>query len=146
MIVHALSDSWNIAPPGSTSLPTNDAISSKRNFVTWMSINLYKLRTSAASTRPSASVRLSGLAWLDLLPQWLGPSRVHHNCDTLPNGYAPSLQSVLEPLSAPPGVFFADVAQGSVATIQPTFVVVPELYAECSSDRLLGGRPRNRRL
>jgi hypothetical protein len=77
---------------------------------------------------------------LQLLLQKLGPSRVHHNCDILSNDFAPGMQSVF---SALPGVLSGDVAYGSVATIQPTSVIVLELYAECISDRLLGGGPHN---
>jgi hypothetical protein len=48
----------------------------------------------------------------DVAPQ----IRIHHTCNTVPEGFAPSFYPVYDLISAPTGVFVADVAHGSVAT------------------------------
>jgi hypothetical protein len=58
----------------------------------------------------------------------------------------PGFHPISELISAPLGVFVADVAHGNEATIQPTPVLVPEFCLEYSSDLLLDGRPRDRGL
>jgi hypothetical protein len=95
-----------------------------RHFVAWISIELYTLRASATSTGPSTAVRLFGLTC------W---RRKFFSCFRTERLVPSRLSSSL-------------ISRISVATIQPTSVIVPEFCVEGSSDRLLGSSSRDRGL